>query len=109
MATEPSSNTLRYDDSRCIDCGMCSVVCPHGVFVPGDGVGGPGAPRGLHGVRRLPDELPHWSHPGGERNRMRRGHDLGSTEGPERAGHLRLRMMEAAREQRASQQELGGT
>ena len=28
-------NTLRYDPDRCINCGMCSRVCPHGVFVPG--------------------------------------------------------------------------
>ena len=25
-------NTLQYDPDRCIGCGMCSVVCPHGVF-----------------------------------------------------------------------------
>ena len=30
------SNTLTYDDSRCINCGMCTVVCPHGVFAAGD-------------------------------------------------------------------------
>ncbi|MGC8874125.1 MAG: mercury methylation ferredoxin HgcB [Chloroflexia bacterium] len=26
------SNTLRYDPERCINCGTCSIVCPHGVF-----------------------------------------------------------------------------
>ena len=32
-----ATNTLRYDESRCSGCGMCSTVCPHGVFVqPGD-------------------------------------------------------------------------
>ena len=32
------TNTLRYDSKRCINCGMCSTVCPHGVFATGDGV-----------------------------------------------------------------------
>lgn len=32
------SNTLQYDPELCINCGMCSVVCPHGVFAAGDGV-----------------------------------------------------------------------
>jgi NAD-dependent dihydropyrimidine dehydrogenase PreA subunit len=27
------TNTLRYDENKCINCGMCSAVCPHGVFV----------------------------------------------------------------------------
>lgn len=27
-------NTLRYDPQQCINCGVCSVVCPHGVFAP---------------------------------------------------------------------------
>ena len=31
-------NTLQYDASLCINCGMCSMVCPHGVFVRGNGV-----------------------------------------------------------------------
>jgi ferredoxin len=30
------SNTLRYDPERCIHCGMCSTVCPHGVFRESD-------------------------------------------------------------------------
>ena len=25
-------NTLQYDSYLCSGCGMCSVVCPHGVF-----------------------------------------------------------------------------
>jgi len=25
-------NTLEYDAELCIGCGMCSTVCPHGVF-----------------------------------------------------------------------------
>ena len=28
-------NTLKYDPEECINCGMCSKVCPHGVFIPG--------------------------------------------------------------------------
>ncbi len=28
------SNTLKYDPELCINCGMCSTVCPHGVFSP---------------------------------------------------------------------------
>ncbi len=27
-------NTLRYDPSLCINCGMCLVVCPHACYVP---------------------------------------------------------------------------
>jgi ferredoxin len=27
-----SSNTLQYDQSLCIGCGMCGIVCPHAVF-----------------------------------------------------------------------------
>ncbi len=26
------SNTLEYDPKLCTNCGMCSTVCPHGVF-----------------------------------------------------------------------------
>ncbi len=25
-------NTLKYDSNQCVNCGMCSTVCPHGVF-----------------------------------------------------------------------------
>ena len=32
------SNTLEYDPDLCINCGMCSTVCPHRVFIP-DGKG----------------------------------------------------------------------
>jgi ferredoxin len=28
-------NTLSFKAQLCINCGMCSIVCPHGVFVPG--------------------------------------------------------------------------
>lgn len=28
------NNTLIYDPALCIGCGMCSTVCPHGVFAP---------------------------------------------------------------------------
>ena len=29
-----SVNTLEYNPALCINCGMCSTVCPHGVFAP---------------------------------------------------------------------------
>jgi NAD-dependent dihydropyrimidine dehydrogenase PreA subunit len=28
------TNTLEYDPSKCVNCGMCWTVCPHGVFSP---------------------------------------------------------------------------
>ncbi|MBN1640319.1 MAG: 4Fe-4S binding protein [Anaerolineae bacterium] len=28
-------NSLTYDAALCVNCGMCLVVCPHGVFEPG--------------------------------------------------------------------------
>ena len=28
-------NTLEFNVEACINCGMCSAVCPQGVFVPG--------------------------------------------------------------------------
>lgn len=28
-------NTLEFDAMACINCGMCSTVCPQGVFAPG--------------------------------------------------------------------------
>ena len=32
-----SENTLAYDQARCSGCGMCGVVCPHGVFTVNGG------------------------------------------------------------------------
>ena len=29
-------NTLVYDADLCVGCGMCSIVCPHGVFSPAE-------------------------------------------------------------------------
>jgi NAD-dependent dihydropyrimidine dehydrogenase PreA subunit len=26
------NNTLQFDEKKCIGCGMCTEVCPHGVF-----------------------------------------------------------------------------
>ncbi len=34
-------NTLEYFPERCSGCGMCSVVCPHGVFGPPEPLGQP--------------------------------------------------------------------
>ena len=31
-------NTLQYDETLCSGCGMCSMVCPHGVFTLNDSV-----------------------------------------------------------------------
>ncbi len=31
-------NTLQYNPELCINCDMCSVVCPHAVFAPDDRV-----------------------------------------------------------------------
>ncbi len=30
------ANTLAYNTSKCNNCGMCSTVCPHGVFERGE-------------------------------------------------------------------------
>lgn len=29
--------TLLLDEEKCIGCGMCTTVCPHGVFSPANG------------------------------------------------------------------------
>jgi NAD-dependent dihydropyrimidine dehydrogenase PreA subunit len=34
MIQSAVSNTLRYNAKLCINCGLCSIVCPHGVFAP---------------------------------------------------------------------------
>ena len=36
MAATQELNTLEYFAELCINCGMCSAVCPHGVFEPGE-------------------------------------------------------------------------
>jgi NAD-dependent dihydropyrimidine dehydrogenase PreA subunit len=28
-----ATSTLEYDNAKCTGCGMCTTVCPHGVFV----------------------------------------------------------------------------
>lgn len=38
MASVTVKNTLRYDPRLCINCEMCVVVCPHGVFGADDRV-----------------------------------------------------------------------
>ena len=30
------TNTLRYNEKKCVNCGMCSAVCPHEVFANGE-------------------------------------------------------------------------
>ncbi len=38
MKTITRVNTLLYYPKLCTNCGLCSIVCPHGVFAPGDQV-----------------------------------------------------------------------
>jgi NAD-dependent dihydropyrimidine dehydrogenase PreA subunit len=38
MKTKPRINTLTYHPKLCTNCGMCSIVCPHGVFESGETV-----------------------------------------------------------------------
>jgi NAD-dependent dihydropyrimidine dehydrogenase PreA subunit len=37
MFNSYTSNTLEYDPGLCIRCGLCSDVCPHGVFATDGG------------------------------------------------------------------------
>lgn len=32
------ANTLQYNPELCVNCGMCTMVCPHAVFAPDSGV-----------------------------------------------------------------------
>ena len=36
MAITSTVNTLAYDPDLCVGCGVCSIVCPHGVFALAD-------------------------------------------------------------------------
>ncbi len=36
MSVVSSANTLKYNAELCVNCGLCSAVCPHGVFARGD-------------------------------------------------------------------------
>jgi NAD-dependent dihydropyrimidine dehydrogenase PreA subunit len=36
MLNSYASNTLQYAPELCSNCGMCSIVCPHAVFAPGE-------------------------------------------------------------------------
>ncbi len=38
MAAASALNTLEYNLESCIGCGMCTQVCPHGVFAMQSGV-----------------------------------------------------------------------
>jgi len=58
MLIDCVGTTLRYDPGACIGCGMCIVVCPHGVFA--ENAGWPGLVRweAWHGMRGLPGNCP---------------------------------------------------
>ena len=34
----PDVVTLELDEAQCVGCGMCLVVCPHGVFTMSNGI-----------------------------------------------------------------------
>ena len=36
MKSKYLETTLKYNAERCTGCGMCSSVCPHGVFIQTD-------------------------------------------------------------------------
>lgn len=36
MSRKSVVNTLEYDQELCTGCGMCVIVCPHGVFAQSD-------------------------------------------------------------------------
>ena len=38
MFNSYNANTLEFDEELCINCGMCNMVCPHGVFAIGEQV-----------------------------------------------------------------------
>jgi len=38
MVRASALNTLEYDEQLCINCGLCSTVCPHGVFAANEHV-----------------------------------------------------------------------
>jgi NAD-dependent dihydropyrimidine dehydrogenase PreA subunit len=38
MKTVTRANTLLYYPRLCTNCGLCSMVCPEGVFAPGETV-----------------------------------------------------------------------
>jgi NAD-dependent dihydropyrimidine dehydrogenase PreA subunit len=38
MEKASAMNTLEYEKDLCINCGMCSTVCPHGVFAANEHV-----------------------------------------------------------------------
>jgi len=38
MVSSYAFNTLEYNPELCINCEMCSIVCPHGVFASGERV-----------------------------------------------------------------------
>ena len=52
--------TLRLEREKCIGCGMCLQVCPHAVFISGNGTVDPfdGAqPRGSAPLRVYPEQV----------------------------------------------------
>jgi len=56
-------NTLEYKPKLCINCSMCSTVCPHSVFQPGKDTATLGNSKAIiadNRIKNILDELTDW-------------------------------------------------